>query len=195
MSKPLKIVLLVVAFAVAASAGAYRASRSNPFPPGVEDPGARPDPTPSGSAAPTSFALAMDADTEHLLHQGGACRSDWSVTGSVTAASGGELTGQAIARLVPPAGCDFAQAQVQTKRIWLAVTGTLSGRRARLTFRETQRSPVGSQDLGGFAATLRLIKPVVRLAGGAGSASVEVSVPDGDQGTYRSDNVVQLQMQ
>jgi hypothetical protein len=38
-----KVLIWIVVFAAFAAAGAYAASRTDPFPPGVEDPGARDD--------------------------------------------------------------------------------------------------------------------------------------------------------
>ena len=198
MAKPVKIVVWVLVFAVAAGAGALMASRSDPFPPGVEDPGARPTstetPRPS-PAGPQGWGLLMASTTEHRLHEGGVCSSDWTVRGGLTATSNGSLEGQAVATLDAPAGCDFAQAQVQTKKLGLDVVGVLRGSKLRLTFTETSRSPAGSQDLGGFVGTLRSITPIANVAGGRGGTVLVVAVPDGDQGSYVSNNKVQLVLQ
>jgi len=198
VSKPVKVVVWVLAFALAAGIGAFMASRSNPFPPGVEDPGARPTPTgtPSPSpAAPQVWGVRMASATKHRLHEGGACTSDWIVRGALTATSGGSLEGRAVARLEAPAACDFAQAQVQTKELGLRVVGVLRGSKVRLTFEERTRSPAGSQDVGGFVATLNSIKPIVNVAQGRGAAVQVVTVPDGDRGSFTSSNKVQLVLQ
>ena len=72
------------------------------------------------------------------------------------------------------------------------IAGTLEGGSLRLSFSEGGRTPVGSQDLGGFTNTLRFIHPSVRLPAGAqrGKAGAHVTRPDGDLGTYNSDDDV-----
>lgn len=196
MPKALKVVLWVVVFAVAAGAGAFMASRSDPFPPGVEDPGARPTPTRT-APSPTVWTIGMVSDTTHRLHVGGTCRSDWGITGTITIQPNGRAAGDANAVLRAPATCDFPQSQVQTKRIRLMVTGRLAGGSLRLSFSEAGRTPVGSQDLGGFTNTLSLIHPEIRLPAGArrGRAIVKATRPDGDLGTYASDSAVEVAIQ
>jgi hypothetical protein len=198
VAKPVKIVVWVLVFALAAGAGAFMASRSDPFPPGVEDPGARSTPTVTPTHSPAGaqvWGLLMTSKTEHRLHEGGACTSDWIVRGGLTVTSNGSLEGQAVATLDAPAACDFTQAQVQTKKLGLDVVGVLRGSKLRLTFEETLRSPAGSQDLGGLVGTLASITPTVSVAQGRGVAGSEVTVSDGDQGSYVSHNKVQLVLQ
>ena len=74
MRRGLKIVVWVGVFAVCAGAGAFVAAHTNPFPPGVEDPGARSTTPPSTSPSPASerWSLAMTSATRHELHVGGA---------------------------------------------------------------------------------------------------------------------------
>jgi hypothetical protein len=197
--KVVKIILWVVAFAAAVGAGAFMASRSDPFPPGVEDPGARPiTPTPTHTApSPTVWALEMTSATAHHLHVGGSCRSDWRVRGTITIKPNGTAAGQGSAVLSQPATCDFPQSQVQTKKIALVVTGKLADGSLRLSFSEAGRTPVGSQDLGGFTNTLSLIRPVLRIRDGSERAtvSVQASRPDGDLGSYSSDSRAELSPQ
>ena len=198
MPKALKVLLWVVVFAAAAGAGAFMASRSDPFPPGVEDPGARPTQSPTHTApSPTVWVLSMDSDSLHRLHVGGSCRSDWTISGTITMQPSGKAAGDAIAVLRAPAACDFPQSQVQTKKIRLVVTGKLAGGSLRLSFSEAGQAPVGSQDLGGFSNTLSLIRPVIHLSKDArrGRASVKATRPDGDLGTYSSDSALQLVLQ
>ena len=196
MPKALKVVLWVVVFAVAAGAGAFMASRSDPFPPGVEDPGARPTPTRT-APSPTVWTIGMVSDTTHRLHVGGTCRSDWGITGTITIQPNGRAAGDANAVLRAPATCDFPQSQVQAKKIRLMVTGRLAGGSLRLSFSEAGRTPVGSQDLGGFTNTLSLIHPEIRLPADArrGRATVKATRPDGDLGTYASDSAVEVAIQ
>jgi hypothetical protein len=197
--KVVKIILWVVVFAAAVGAGAFMASRSEPFPPGVEDPGARPiTPTPTHTApSPTVWALEMTSATAHHLHVGGSCRSDWRVRGTITIKPNGTAAGQGSAVLSQPATCDFPQSQVQTKKIALVVTGKLADGSLRLSFSEAGRTPVGSQDLGGFTNTLSLIRPVLRIRDGSERAtvSVQASRPDGDLGSYSSDSRAELSPQ
>lgn len=199
MPKAVKIILWVVVFAAAVAAGAFMASRSDPFPPGVEDPGARPTtPTPTRTPpSPTIWALEMTSATAHHLHVGGSCRSDWRIRGTITIQPNGRAAGQGSAELGQPATCDFPQSQVQTKKIALVVTGKLAEGSLRLSFSEAGRTPVGSQDLGGFTNTLSLIKPVLRIRDGSerATASVQASRPDGDLGSYSSDSHVELSQQ
>ena len=99
--------------------------------------------------------------------------------------------------LSQPATCDFPQSQVQTKKIALVVTGTLADGSLRLSFSEAGRTPLGSQDLGGFTNTLHWIKPVLRIRDGSerATASAQVSRPDGNLGSYSSDSRVELSLQ
>jgi hypothetical protein len=197
--KPVKILLWVLAFVLAAGLGALVASRSNPFPPGVEDPGARSpsllpatSPPMSSSAGPQMWNLAMLVRSQHRLHEGGACRSNWRVHGRLGAQTDGTLAGRAVATLRGRATCDFPQAQVQTNKIGLEVRGSLHGEKVELRFRETVESPRGSRDLGGFVGTLPLIRPVVGIAQGRGTESFAESRPDGDKGEYASTGKLQL---
>jgi len=196
--KPLKIVIWVAVFAVCAGVGAFVASRSNPFPPGVEDPGAHLTPTPTPTQpVPTSWTLTMRVNTQHTLHEGGACRSDWTVTGTIEIQPNGKAAGAADAKLASPASCDFAQSQIQAKGIRLNVTGTRAAGVLRLSFSEAGRTPVGSSDLGGFTNTLRFTHPVVKLPAGAqtGHTVTKVTRSDGDLGSYSSTWVLRVALQ
>jgi hypothetical protein len=137
----------------------------------------------------------MVSKTRHRLHEGGACTSNWVTTGGLATVSSGEIGGDAVAELVPPSGCPFEQAQVQTDTLTLRVVGELAGGRIRLSFAETGRSPTGSQDLGGFVATLPRISPVLRIVDVRDHTVAAVVEPDGDQGSYASVNKVQLVQQ
>jgi hypothetical protein len=189
----LKAIVWTGVFAACAGAGAYVASHTNPFPPGVEDPGARPTETPSTSPAATAerWDLVMFSATRHDLHVGGSCRSTWRTTGVVTVRADGSAGGQATVRL-RHWGCDFPVAQVQTRTVRLAVSGRPVGDRLFLRFSETETAPPGSQDLGGFRATIGLLEPKVALEGGHGGAVASVSRPDGDLGRYVNDGEIQL---
>jgi hypothetical protein len=196
--KPVKVVIWVVLFAACAGVGAFVASRSNPFPPGVEDPGARSTPPPTSTApTPTSWTLRMRVNTQHTLHEGGSCRSDWKVSGTIEIQPDGKTSGAADAKLAAPAACDFAQSQVQAKAIRLVVTGARAGGVLRLSFSEGGRTPAGSSDLGGRTNTLRFIHPVVKLPSGAkaGHATAKVTRSDGDLGSYSSTTLLRVVLQ
>ena len=185
MPKPLKIVVWVAVFAACAGIGAFVASRSNPFPPGVEDPGAHPTPVQTSKPpAPTSWTLTMRISTQHTLHEGGACRSDWNVSGTIEIQPNGKTSGAADAKLTPPAGCDFAQSQILAGRDFTDAD-------------EGGRTPVGSSDLGGLTSTLRFIHPVVKLAPGAqaGHGATKVTRSDGDLGSYNSSTLLRVALQ
>jgi hypothetical protein len=195
-----KIVIWVVVFSACVAAGAVTASRTDPFPPGVEDPGARPPSTPKPTdTGPTAtvWDLAMDSTSSHTLHVGGSCRSAWRIEGSITVQPNGRAAGDANAKLDGEARCDFPQSQVQTQAIRLVVVGSTQHGKLRLGFSEAGRTPAGSQDLGGLPNTLSLIHPAFRLgpATRAPTASVLASRPDGDLGTYSSTSHLRLSLQ
>jgi hypothetical protein len=197
VSKALKVIIWILVFAAFVGAGAFEASRSDPFPPGVEDPGARATVTPRPTHTPpasTVWNLVMNVTSRHTLHVGGSCRTDWQVTGSITVQPGGRAAGDANAKLAAPAACDFSQAQVQTKAIRLDVVGTTVHGKLRLGFSEAGRTPVGSQDLGGLTNTLSLIEPAIRPRSGA-TAQVFATRPDGDLGSYSSNSHLRLSLQ
>jgi hypothetical protein len=193
-----KVIIWIVVFATCAGAGAYVAAHTNPFPPGVEDPGARPTP-PTTSPAPTTqlWNLVMYSATRHDLHVGGSCRSGWRTTGVVTIRPDGVARGRALARL-KGWSCDFPVAQVQTRLVRLVITGTeatstTSDGRLVLHFAEAGAAPTGSQDLGGLTATLGQLDPRIELSGRYGNTPAHASRPDGDLGSYVNDSKVQLE--
>ena len=83
MPRWVKLTLWLGVFGVCAGVGAFVAAHTNPFPPGVEDPGSRPTtPTPtSGASTSQRWSLAMNSATRHDLHVGGSCRSRWHTSG------------------------------------------------------------------------------------------------------------------
>jgi len=180
-------------FLLCAGAGAYVAAHTNPFPPGVEDPGARPTTPPPTSPAPTAqrWNLVMYSATRHDLHVGGSCRSGWRTTGLITIDPDGSVSGDARARL-SGWSCDFPVAQVQTRLVQLIVSGRSSDGRVTLRFRRSGVTPAGSQDLGGFTATIGQLDPVMELSGRYGNTPAHASRPDGDFGRYVDDSKVQL---
>jgi len=197
VSRWLKVAIWAVVFSLCAGAGAYVAAHTNPFPPGVEDPGARPTvPTSTSSATgsppaePVAIRIDMTSDTRHELHVGGVCTSAWRSHALVDVAADGTATGTGVAKLQAEAACSFPQAQVQTKAIVLRVAGTYRAGVLQLAFQEGGRDPVGSQDLGGFTNTLHFMHPGLRLvadaSGTVGATAFKVVRPDGDLGRYVS---------
>lgn len=186
-----------VVFASCAAAGAWLASRTDPFPPGVDDPGARPTEQPSAAPsdpAPPTWQGEIVATTEHRLHVGGACRSDWRGTYRMDLLGDGTLGGPGgVLTLVPDsAGCDFPQAQSQADAIDVDIVGTWEARGRevviRMRFVEQGRDPEGSIDLGGLLATLGRVRPEVASEPEAPpeglGGPIRVQVTDGNQGIY-----------
>ncbi len=192
MRRALKVIVWTGVFAACAGAGAYVAAHTNPFPPGVEDPGARPTAASPTSPAATAerWNMVMFSATRHDLHVGGSCRSTWRTAGVVKVRPDGSAGGRVTARLRHWV-CDFPVAQIQTKRVQLTVTGSADGRLV-LRFSGAEEAPSGSQDLGGFIATIGLLEPKLALEGGHGGAVASASRPDGDLGRYVSDGEIQL---
>jgi hypothetical protein len=188
VGRGIKIAVWLGVFGICAGAGAYVAAHTNPFPPGVEDPGARSPTATSATPAPVSrWSGTMRSRTEHVFHVGGMCATDWVTTLSFTARDGA-VAGQGVARLRGDARCDFPEAQVQARVIRLRVIGTFVQRMLTLRFvRLGGVDPIGSSDLGGFEATVShvVLRPRTELHGGAERT---VTRPDGDLGTYRSVN-------
>ena len=194
MRRPLKVAIWVVVFAACAGAGAVVAAHTDPFPPGVEDPGSR---SPSGSVRPTGspappqtrrWAFAMASDTRHDFHVGGTCRTSWEIVGSFEARADGVVHGGATAMLSVKV-CDFPEAQIQATSIQLSIRGSVDDRQVRLRFAEAGRDPVGSKDLGGLTNTLRAMQPRVAIDGSSdGMLRFTVRKSDGDLGQYVSEN-------
>ena len=118
-----KVVIWAAVFALCAAAGGLLASRTDPFPPGVEDPGSHPA-EPSGTPtdeAPPIWTGGLKADTEHRLHVGGTCRSDWRGRYRVVLLEDGSIDGIGGVATPQPwsARCDFDQEQLQVGSVEL----------------------------------------------------------------------------
>jgi hypothetical protein len=168
-----------------AAVGAFIASRSNPFPPGVPDPGAVPSETPSPSppaAEVTRWTLSMTSRSTHTYRVGGSCTSDWRMErGRIRVSGSGRVRGRGVAQLLPGASCDFPSAQVQARRIEIGILGRRDGGRLQLRFRIEEVLPPGSQDLGALAGTLERLRLTIRERSGArASERARIERPDGD---------------
>jgi hypothetical protein len=173
-------------FAACAGVGAYLAANSNPFPPGVEDPGAAATSGPAGSASSApeagAFIVRIDVRTFHDLYVGGRCAAGWAVDAGLSSADG-ELDGGGAAAIKGALRCDEPNAQVQAERIDMRTTGTVVGDEYRFELDVTGRSPSGAQDLSGFVETMPTLRFEIPAEEGA-TATFDITLPDGDRGTY-----------
>ncbi|HTG48789.1 MAG TPA: hypothetical protein VK646_14150 [Actinomycetota bacterium] len=179
-----KVAVWVGVFVVAIVAGAVVAAHSNPFPPGVDE-GSVATPSATPSAATDRWALRTTTDSAHVLHVGGTCRGRWVLDAPLSATPDGTVLGSGTAVLRGKASCPFGTAQVPARRIPVDISGHVDTSAMVLVFRADNGTlPAGSLDLAGYVITL----PVIRLAvdGMVASGTLVTTVPDGDQGTYRS---------
>jgi hypothetical protein len=174
-----------------AGVGAFIASRSNPFPPSVGDP-APPATSPSPSTAEVArWSLTLLSRTRHAYRVGGSCTSDWRMRGRIEITQSGRVRGQGRARLLLGARCDFPSAQIQSRRVILRIVGRRDGDRLDLRFREVERRPVGSQDLGGFLRTLGALRvSVPERAGAAVRKTIRIEDPEDE--IHRAVTTVEL---
>lgn len=200
MRRPFRIAIWVAVFAACAGLGAFIASRTNPFPPGVQDPGARSF-TPSVTTTPTPtvppgvlWTGHMQADTSHDLFVGGTCSTAWRIDLDFRVDYLGHVRGTGVARLQGHLRCDFPTAQVQSRTLHLRVTGRHADKRIALKLAVHGRVPAGSDDYGGLIRTLPAFPPLP-VRSGTLSGPVHLDVPDGDQGTYVADYQVALSCQ
>jgi hypothetical protein len=164
-----RVLLWVVILLACAGVGAFIGSRSNPFPPGVPDPGATP---PSESPGPTpsevvGWSTTMVSRTTHTYHVGGSCTSVWHLDARLRVSEAGRIRGRGVARLQPGARCDFPSAQVQARRVVVLVGGRREGDFLVLRFEVGQVLPAGAQDLGAFGKTLGELRVTIPERAGA----------------------------
>jgi hypothetical protein len=175
-----------------AGVGAFIASRTNPFPPGVRDPVALPSESPSPSTVDlVRWSLTMSSRTTHTYHVGGSCTSDWQLEGEIELTESGRVDGRGVARLQPGAKCDFPSAQVQARQVVVAIVGIRDGDELDLRFQDAGRKPEGSQDLGGFLKTLTTLRfSIPERAGAAASKPKRIEDPEGE--VYASVTTIRL---
>jgi hypothetical protein len=179
---------------VCAGIGAFVASRSNPFPPGVRDPGAQPGaPTTPGPGPDeaTAWTITMRSRSTHTFRVGGSCRSDWRLRGRIRVGAGGRVSGSGVAHLLPGAGCDFPSAQVQSARVHVGIVGRRDGGALDLRFREMSLEPAGSQDLGGFVKVLPTLRISIRARSGA-EESTRKRIEDPEDEIYAGVTIIRL---
>ncbi|MGH2539121.1 MAG: hypothetical protein ACRDGK_01210 [Actinomycetota bacterium] len=189
-----KVLAWTLVFAACAAVGAVVAANTNPFPPGVEDPGARlggsggPDPTegPEGG----SWLVRIDTRTFHDLFVGGRCAASWRIDVGIAVAEG-SIDSAGAATIKGELRCDEPTAQVQAERLDLRAVGVYRGGQLRFHLEETARSPAGSQELSGFVETIPTLRLRMPARDGA-TASFDVDHPDGGQGTLSAVGTVVL---
>jgi hypothetical protein len=186
-----KAVLWAGILLACAGVGAFIASRSNLFPPGVE-----PGPVPSESPSPSQpelvrWQLSMSSRTTHTYRVGGSCMSDWRLQGWIRLTDSGRVRGRGIARLKVGAKCDFPSAQVQSRRIVVLIFGRRDAGELDLRFREGGRQPVGSQDLGAFLKTLTTLRFSIPERAGA-EATKPKRIEDPEDEIYASVTRIRL---
>lgn len=178
-----KVAAWVGVFVVAAGAGAFVASRSDPFPPDVDGAVATPGASPTLST--DHWMLRTTTNSAHILHVGGTCRGRWLLNAPLVATPDGTVTGKGTAKLAGRVTCPFATSQVEALRIPIDIAGHIGDGSIVLVFRADHGTdPAGSSDLAGYAAALSVM--TLPVHGTSARATLTTSVPDGDQGNYRS---------
>ena len=189
-----KIVVWTLVFAACATVGAVVAANTDPFPPGVEDPGVRssaaPTETPDPSASSGPWLVRIDTRTYHDLFVGGRCAANWRIDVGI-AVGDGSIEGAGAAVRKSDLRCDEPTAQVQAERIDVRAVGRLRDGLLRFSLEETGRSPAGSQELSGFLDTIPTLVLKMPARDGA-TASFEFERPDGGQGTFGAAGTVVL---
>lgn len=182
MPRVVKVVLWVAAFLACAGIGAYVAAHTDPFPPGVEDPGANAPASSVSPVPPGATTVQIDTRTFHDLYVGGRCAISWRIDLALDVGDDDiEGTGEAAAK--GDVRCDEPTAQVQAEALDLSVEGSVEGGELHFRIDETGRTPVGAQELTGFAKTLPTLRFQLPAHEGA-NASFDVEIPDGDRGSY-----------
>lgn len=190
MRRGWKIVGWMFAFSSCFAIGAVIAAHSDPFPPGVIDPGASVSPTrsPAPPAGPT-LTGTLHVQTAHYLYVGGACRTNWKGTLTIQQDATGSVSGTGAFDLTGGLHCDFAVFQAQTKTVHVGVTGSVHGKRVTLVLTDAGLDPRASSDFGGLTHTVRFLKLSV---GEGGRQQVHASRYDGDRGTYTASGTFKL---
>lgn len=160
MHKGIKVAVWAAVFLACAGVGAFIAAHTDPFPPGVDRPGASPTgsvsvtPSPSPTSVSVKWVGRLRSSTYHQLYVGGRCTTRWRGSLHFTVADSGAVEGRGSAHLSSPLECDFPIAQVQVRRVALALTGRVRAGRLTLHLAETAISPSSGHDFGGFEAFL-----------------------------------------
>lgn len=191
MRTPLKVAAWAAVFLGSAGIGALIAANTDPFPPGVDRPGAPPTgsvltplPTPTPVVRLVRWTGTLSSSTEHRLYYGGTCATRWTGNLRFTVNGTGWVRGAGAARLVGGAACTFPTAQVQIRTVRLSVAGSLRNRRLVLRLDRTAVVPADALDLGGFLPILPQ-QVVISVRGGSASGSAQRQRTDEEgRGTY-----------
>lgn len=189
----MRVLLWAVILLACAGVGAFIGSRSNPFPPGVPDPGATP-PSESSSPPPPEDvvrSITMISRTTHTYHVGGSCTSAWRLEGRLRISASGRIRGRGVAHLRPGADCDFPSAQVQARRVLVRFLGRREGDSLELGFRVGALTPAGSQDLGAFVRTFGTLRISVPERAGA-EVTERTRIEDPEDEIYASATTIRL---
>lgn len=161
MGRGIKVAAWAAVFLACAGVGAYIAAHTDPFPPGVDRPGASQDPaTPTSSPTstpapePVAWVGSLRSFTYHDLYIGGRCTTRWRGPLRFTVDAPGTVVGRGVARLFGNLDCDFPIEQTQAQRLGLVITGRVRGDRVVLTLSQSSIDPTNGQDFGGFGAFL-----------------------------------------
>jgi hypothetical protein len=189
----LKAAAWAAVFLACAAVGAVIAARTDPFPPGVEDPGLRPGPS-TGTDAPglVTWPATLSSRTWHDLPVGGRCATSWKTELHLVVDDAGDVTIEGTARLNGELRCDFPTAQLQSESLKIVGGGRLRGGEFVFTIQEAGRLPFGSKDYGGLTNTLNFLRFRVPAEDGA-SVTVSFTRPaDAGRGEYGSVNRLTL---
>ncbi|HSL11380.1 MAG TPA: hypothetical protein VLA82_08720 [Actinomycetota bacterium] len=178
-----KVAIWIVVFATCAGAGAYVAAHTDPFPPGVDDPGARatPDPTGDAPADEERWRVTVRGSATHVVRVGGTCESAWSGSARFRVVDDALPEGARVS--VDGVGsCDFPVAQIQAEQLELEIFASDEGNDL-VSLRVVGRTPTGAEDLGGFATAI--VRERFAVAADE-AARVRGEIADGRGGTIRS---------
>jgi hypothetical protein len=179
MRRGLRVLMWLVVLVACAGVGASIASRTDPFPPGVEDPGdleAGSSPSATPRAIWSGRAVVRSV---HRLYVGGACHTNWRVRFSLEGTDG-----DGTARLIGEPRCDFPTAQLQAERLRFRVTSEEVRSGLRLRFSELASDSAGTIDLGGLLPLLERTGVELRVSDGKAVGRLERTTSDGERGEY-----------
>ena len=136
----------------------------------------------------------MVSNSEHELHVGGTCVSNWKIVVSFEIGANGKVSGEGEAgRTTAGEPCPFPTAQPQIERYGLDVGGRRRGDTLVLVLAETSHRPdAAATDLGGFAATVLAERLRFSVSQDRVRERIVQTAPDGKTGTYRAVTLAQL---
>ena len=190
MHKGIKVAVWAAVFLACVGVGAFIAAHTDPFPPGVDRPGASPTgsvsttPSPSPVPSPVKWVGSLKSLTYHQLYVGGRCTTRWRGYLRFTVADSGRIEGGGAVHLSGPLMCDFPIAQVQTRRVGLVVTGRVGDGHLTLRLVPTAISPSSSHDFGGFDAFLPVRITLTVRHDAVSERVVRQHVDEQGRGTY-----------